>query len=89
MRLTGLAASGCVSMWVVTEREAAATYARACLSWYGHQRANSVARSMVRKLIMAGDLKGLKAWRLVSEELARLDRERMSSPLQSNLRAQA
>ena len=56
-------------MWVVTEREAAAMYARACLSWYGHQRANSVARSMVRKLIMAGDLKGLKAWRLVSEEL--------------------
>ena len=64
-------------------------YARACLSWYGHQRARSVAHSMVRKLTMAGDLKGLKAWRLVSEELARLHRERMSHPLQSNLRAQA
>jgi hypothetical protein len=56
-------------MWVVTEREAAAMYARACLSWYGHHRAKSVAHSMVRKLSKQGDLKGVKAWRLVSEEL--------------------
>ncbi len=67
-------------MWGVTEREAAAMYARACLSWYGHQRAKSVAHSMVRKLGKTGDLKGMKAWRLVSEELVRVERERISSP---------
>jgi hypothetical protein len=62
-------------MWVVTEREAAAMYARACLSWYGCHRAKSVAQSMARKLSKAGDLKGVKAWRLVLEELVRLERE--------------
>ena len=59
------------------------------LSWYGRQRANSVAHSMVRKLSQKGDRKGVKAWRLVSEELLRLDRERMSHPHQLNIRANA
>ena len=76
-------------MWVVSEREAAAMYARASLSWYGHQRAKSVAHSMVRKLSKKGDLKGVKAWRLVSAELLRLERERMSHPVSSNMRAKA
>jgi hypothetical protein len=76
-------------MWTVTEREAAAIYARACLSWYGHHCAKSVARSMVRKLSTRCDLNGVKAWRLVSEELVRLERERMSQPFESKMRAQA
>lgn len=76
-------------MWAVTEREAAAMYARACLSWYGLQRAKSVTRSMIRNLSTKGDLKGVKAWRLVSEELLRLERERISQPLQLNMRAKA
>jgi hypothetical protein len=76
-------------MWVVTERQAAGMYARASLSWYGHQRAKSVAHSMVRKLSKKGDLKGVKAWRLVSEELLRLERERMRHPFESYMQAQA
>jgi hypothetical protein len=76
-------------MWVVTERQAAGMYARASLTWYGHQRAKCVAHSMVRKLSKKGDLKGVKAWRLVSEELLRLEQERMRHPLQPDLRAQA
>jgi hypothetical protein len=76
-------------MWVVTERDAAAVYARASLSWYGRKRAKSVAHSMVRKLSKQGDLKGVKTWRLVSEELLRLEEERVRQPLQSNNRAQA
>ena len=59
-------------MWVVTEREAAAMYARASLKWYG-PRACSVARSMVRKFGKKGDLKGVRAWRLVADELACLE----------------
>ena len=51
--------------------------------------AKSVAHSMVRKLSKKGDLKGVKAWRLVSAELLRLERERMSHPVPSNMRAKA
>ena len=58
-------------MWV-TEQEACAIYAKASLKWYG-PRAYSVARSMVRKLGKKGDLKGVRAWRLVAEELVRLE----------------
>ena len=75
-------------MWVVTEREAAAVYARASLSWYGRKRAKSVAHSMLRKLRKKGE-KGVNAWRLVSEELLRLEEERARQPLQSNIHAQA
>lgn len=67
-------------MWVVTEREAAAMYARACLSWYGHQRAKSVAHSMVQKLSAADDLKGVKLWRVIAEELVK-ERDRHAPPL--------
>jgi hypothetical protein len=64
-------------MWVVAEREAATIYARVCVSLYGHHRAKSVAHSRVRKLSTKGDLKAVKAWRLVSDELLRLEQERM------------
>jgi len=57
----------------VTEREAASMYARASLKWYGVARAASVARAMERKLGKKGDLKGVRAWRLVAEELVRLE----------------
>ena len=76
-------------MWTVTEREAAAMYARACLSWYGRHRAKSVAHSMVRKISTTGDLKGVRAWWLVSEELLRLEQDRMRHSLRSDIRAQA
>jgi len=60
-------------MWVVSEREAAAMYARASVKWYGAARAASVAGAMARKLGKRGDLKGVRAWRLVAEELVRLE----------------
>jgi hypothetical protein len=66
---------------VGTKHEAAAMYARASLKWYGAPRAKSVAGSMVRKLGKQGDLKGVRAWRLVSEELIRIEREQRSSAL--------
>src|SRR5271157_2201802 len=68
-------------MWIVAEREAAAIYAKASLSWYGRQRARSVAHSMIRKLGKKGDLKGVRAWRLVSEELVRIERGQQLSPI--------
>ena len=67
-------------MWV-TEREAAAMYARASLKWYGATKAEAVAHSMARKLGKAGDLKGVRAWRLVAEELVRIKQETRSRPL--------
>jgi hypothetical protein len=66
-------------MWI-TERESAAMYARASVKWYGAARAQSVARSIIRKLAKQGDLRGVKTWRLVSEELVRIERERQLSP---------
>ena len=66
-------------MWVVTEREAAAMYARASLKWYG-PRARSVARSMISKLATKGDLNGVRVWRLVFEQLAEAERQQTSLP---------
>jgi len=63
-------------MWVVTEREAAAMYARASVKWYGAAQAASVAGAMARKFRKKGDLKGVGAWRLVAEELLRLELSR-------------
>ena len=79
-------------MWTVTEREAAAMYARASLKWYGTSRAITVAPSMARKLGQKGDLKGVRAWRLVAQELVRLEpssatpNERQSHPVVVNVR---
>ena len=56
-------------MWVVSEREAAAMYARASVKWYGAARAASVAGAMARKFGKKGDLKGVRAWRLVAESV--------------------
>jgi hypothetical protein len=67
-------------MWIISEREAAAMYAKASLKWYGAARARSVAHSMVRKFGKNGDLKGARVWRLVAEELVRTERERQLSP---------
>ena len=63
-------------MWV-SEREAAAIYAKAAMKWYG-PRARSVALSTAEKLSQKGDLKGVKAWRLVCEELLLLEQPRVS-----------
>jgi hypothetical protein len=67
-------------MWTVTEHEAAAMYARASLKWFGAARARSVARSMVRKLGQKGDLKGARIWRLVAEELGRIETQNQFWP---------
>jgi hypothetical protein len=68
-------------MWVVTEREAAAMYARASLKWYG-PRARSVASSMISKMAEQGDLKGMRIWRLISEQLPEAEQHqaRLSEP---------
>ena len=73
-------------MWVVTEREAAAMYARASLKWYG-PRARSVARSMISKMAKTGDLKGLRVWRLVFEQIAEAEQQHAS--LSGSRRAEA
>ncbi len=54
-------------MWL-SEREAAAIYAKAASRWYG-PRARSVALSTIQKLDRKGDFKGVRAWRLVHEQL--------------------
>ncbi len=59
-------------MWV-SEREAAAIYAKAATKWYG-PRARSVALSTIEKLNQKGDLKGVQAWRLVHQQLVALER---------------
>jgi hypothetical protein len=64
-------------MWVVTEREAAAMYARASLKWYG-PRARSVAGSMISKMAEQGDLKGVRIWRLISEQLPEAQQQQAS-----------
>ncbi len=66
-------------MWVVTEREAAAMYARASLKWYG-PRARSVVHSMISNMAKKGDLKGLRAWRLVFEQLAEAEQQQANLP---------
>jgi hypothetical protein len=63
-------------MWV-SERDAAAIYARAATRWYG-ARARSVALSTIQKLSRKGDLKGVEAWRLVHQELLALAPSRIS-----------
>jgi hypothetical protein len=74
-------------MWIVTEHEAATMYARASLKWYGVARAKSVARSMVRKLGQKGDLKGARIWRLVAEEVGRIEGETQFNPFEGARRA--
>ena len=69
-------------MWV-SEREAAAIYAKAAMKWYG-PRAQSVALSTIEKLSQKGDLKGVNAWRLVCEELAGLELPSVSHDRQPN-----
>jgi hypothetical protein len=63
-------------MWV-SERDAAAIYAKAATRWYG-TRARSVALSTIQKLSRKGDLGGVEAWRLVHQELLVLEQSRVS-----------
>jgi hypothetical protein len=53
---------------LVTEREAAAMYARACRSWYG-AKAEVVVQAKIRKLRARKDRKGVKAWLDVASAL--------------------
>src|SRR6516162_4260254 len=69
---------------LVSEREAAAIYARAATRWYG-ARARSIAPSTIRKLSRKGDLSGVEAWRLVHEELLVLESSRAALGRQPNL----
>jgi hypothetical protein len=63
-------------MWV-SERDAAAIYAKAATKWYG-PRARSVALATIQKLSRRGDVKGVNAWRLVCEELYSLKQPSVS-----------
>jgi hypothetical protein len=63
-------------MWV-SERDAAAIYAKAATKWYG-SRARSVALATIQKLSLKGDVKGVEAWRLVCEELHSLEQLSLS-----------
>jgi hypothetical protein len=63
-------------MWV-SERDAAAIYAKAATKWYG-PRARSVALATIQKLSRRGDVKGVKAWRQVCEELYSLKQPSVS-----------
>ena len=69
---------------LVSEREAAAIYARAATRWYG-ARARSIALSTIQKLNRKGDLSGVEAWRLVHEELLVLEASRAALGRQPNL----
>ena len=53
---------------VITEKEAAEMYARACRSWYG-TKAKSVVRAKIRALKAKGDDKGVEAWERVARAL--------------------
>jgi hypothetical protein len=63
-------------MWV-SERDAAAIYARAATRWYG-TRARSVVLSTIQRLSQKGDLRGVGAWRLVHQELLAQEQSRVS-----------
>jgi hypothetical protein len=53
---------------VVTERDAAAMYARACRAWYG-RRAPRVVKDTIKQLRAKNDEAGVRMWSLVAEEL--------------------
>jgi hypothetical protein len=68
----------------VSEREAAAIYAKAAMKWYG-PRARSVALSTIQKLDQKGDSRGVTAWRLVHEHLLALEASRVAHHQQPSL----
>ena len=53
---------------LVTEKEAAAMYAKACRTWYGNS-AEEVVQAKIRKLRAKRDGKGVKAWLAVANAL--------------------
>ena len=53
---------------VVTDRDAASMYARACRAWYG-RRAPRVVKDTIRQLRAKNDAAGVRMWSLVAEEL--------------------
>jgi hypothetical protein len=55
-------------MTEVTEREAAAMYARACRAWYG-RRALRVIKETIKQLRAKNDESGVRIWTLVAEAL--------------------
>jgi len=59
----------------ITEQEAAAIYARACLAWYG-SRAPAVVAERIKHLRRKADLKGVRAWSRVASELPKVRRRR-------------
>src|SRR5262245_53884138 len=61
----------------VTEKEAAAIYAKASWKWYG-PKAKSVARSMIRRFGKKGDETGVKAWQRVLEEIEQIEKRSAS-----------
>lgn len=56
----------------ITEQEAAAIYARACLAWY-RGRARQVVGDVIKQLRRKGDLSGVKVWTKVAVELAKTE----------------
>jgi hypothetical protein len=56
---------------VVTEKEAAAMYARACRRWYGTE-AEVVVQAKIQKLRAKKDRNGVKAWLEVASALPQI-----------------
>ena len=54
----------------VSERDAAAIYARACRAWY-RDRAQQVVARRIKQLRKNGDVSGVRAWTEVEAELAK------------------
>jgi hypothetical protein len=58
----------------VSEQDAAAMYARACLAWY-RGRASHVVATQIKHLQKIGDRGGVKAWSQVAAELSEVQRK--------------
>jgi hypothetical protein len=59
----------------LSEQDAAAIYARACLSWYGGKAAQ-IVRAQIKHLRRTGDESGVKAWSQVAAQLSKAHQNR-------------
>lgn len=55
----------------LSEQDAAAIYARACVAWYGG-KARHVVREQIGRMRRKGDLSGVRVWSRVAAELSRV-----------------
>jgi hypothetical protein len=64
----------------VREEDAAAMYARACISWYG-AKARRVVGTKIRHLRRIGDVEGVKAWSQVAAQLSKT--QKRTTPIEN------